>query len=180
MLRRCLLLMTSMLLLVSFTGYVSAETNIGLVDTKAVFENHPKAQQAKESMEQDIAKFQDTFQTKQEEVKALKEKLDSATLLSDEEKEKQKKQINDKIAELMKYKEDMSTQIETKEQELTKEIVDDIYAAISSIAKEKNLQLVIEKGSTLYAASGLDLTKDVMGMLEKKNQKTESKSLDKN
>lgn len=179
MLRRCLLLMASMLLLVSFTGYVSAEVGIGLVDTKTAFENHPNAQKAKESMEQDIAKFQDAFQAKQEEIKALKEKLDAAALLSDGEKEKQKKIINDKIAEIMKYKEDKSTEIEAKEQALTKEIVDDIYAAIAEIAKKKNLQLVIEKGSTLYAASELDLTDDVMKILEKKNQKAESKGQDK-
>ncbi|MEK7275469.1 MAG: OmpH family outer membrane protein [Candidatus Desantisbacteria bacterium] len=180
MLRKCLLVMISAMFLTCFAGYVKAEVNIGLVDTKSVFENHPKAQTAKESMEQDIAKFQDTFQQKQEEIKALKEKLDSATLLSDEEKEKQKKVINDKIAEIMKYKEDISTEIEANEQKLTKEIVDDIYTVISEIAKSKNLQLVIEKGSTLYAATGLDLTNDVMEMIGKRNQKTESKDLGKN
>ncbi len=180
MLRRCLLLMASMLLLVGWTGYVSAETNIGLVDTKSVFENHPKSQHAKESMEQEITKFQTTFQIKQEEIKVLKEKLDSAVLLSDEEKEKQKKVINDKIAELMKYKEDLSAEIEGKEQALTKEIVDDIYAVISEIAKSKNLQLVIEKGSTLYAVSGLDLTNDILKLIEERNQKAENKNFDKN
>ncbi len=180
MLRRCLLVMVSAMFLTCFAGYVKAEVNLGLVDTKSVFENHPKAQTAKESMEQDISKFQDTFQAKQEEIKALKEKLDLATLLSDEEKEKQKKVINDKIAEIMKYKEDVSAQIEANEQRLTKEIIDDIYAVISEIAKSKNLQLVIEKGSTLYAATGLDLTNDVMEMIEKKNQQPESKDLNKN
>ncbi|MDI6781560.1 MAG: OmpH family outer membrane protein [bacterium] len=181
MLRRCLLVMVSAMFLTCFAGYVKAEVNIGLVDTKSVFENHPKAKTARESMEQDIAKFQDTFQAKQEEIKALKEKLDStALLLSDEEKEKQKKVINDKIADIMNYKEDVSAEIEANEQRLTKEIVDDIYAAISEIAKNKNLQLVIEKGSTLYAATGLDLTNDVMEMIEKENQKSGSKSLEKN
>jgi len=163
-----------------FTGFVSAEVNIGLVDTKTVFESHPKAQQAKESMEQDMTKFQNMFQAKQEEIKTLKEKLDSATLLSDEEKEKQKKVINEKITEIMKYKEEISSELETKEQQLTKEIVDDIYAVISEIAKKKNLQLVMEKGSTLYAASGLDLTEDVMKMIEEKSQKSSNKSQDKN
>ncbi|MFH1859876.1 MAG: OmpH family outer membrane protein [bacterium] len=179
MLRRCSLILMSMLLVAGFTGFVSAEVNIGLVDTKTVFETHPKAQQAKESMEQDITKFQNIFQAKQEEVKALKEKLDSATLLSDEEKEKQKKAINEKITELMGYKEEMSSELEAKEQQLTKEIVDDIYTAISQIAKKKNLQLVMEKGSTLYAASGLDLTEDVMKMINEKSKQSEVK-VDKN
>jgi len=170
MLRSCLLVAISAMFLTCFTGYARAEFNIGLVDTKSVFENHPKAQQAKENMEQDITKFQNIFQAKQEEIKGLKEKLDANALLSDEEKEKQKKIINDKIAELMKYKEDMSGELEAKEQELTKEIVDDIYGAISEIAKGKNLQLVMEKGSTLYAAKGLDLTEDVMKIIEGRNK----------
>ena len=171
----------SAMFLTCFAGHAMAEFNVGLVDTKAVFENHPKAQQAKENMEQDITKFQNIFQAKQEEIKGLKEKLDAHALLSDEEKEKQKKVINDKIAELMKYKEDMSGELEAKEQELTKEIVDDIYGAISEIAKTKNLQLVMEKGSTLYAAKGLDLTEDVMKMIEGRNkvsQKSEVKNQD--
>ncbi|MFH1097343.1 MAG: OmpH family outer membrane protein [Candidatus Desantisbacteria bacterium] len=173
MLRRCLLIALSAMVLTCFAGHARAEFNIGLVDTKAVFENHPKAQQAKENMEQDITKFQNIFQAKQEEIKGLKEKLDANALLSDEEKERQKKVINDKIAELMKYKEDMSGELETKEQELTKEIVDDIYGAISEIAKAKNLQLVMEKGSTLYAAKGLDLTEDVMKIIEGRNKVSE-------
>lgn len=170
MLRRCSLVLVSVMFLTCFAGYARAEMNIGLVDTKSVFENHPKAQQAKEDMEQDIVKFQNVFQAKQDEIKGLKEKLDANALLSDTEKEKQKKVINDKISELMKYKEDMSTELEAKEQGLTKEIVDDIYGAISEIAKAKNLQLVMEKGSTLYAATGLDLTEDVMKVIEEKNK----------
>jgi outer membrane protein len=146
---------------------ISSEFDIGLVDTQSVFECHPETQTAKEVLEEELLKVQNIINAKIEEIKQLKEQLETNLLLAEEEKEKQKRIINQKIVEVKEYEEKATTELKNKEKEMTKEIINDIYNAISYVAKEKGLKLILEKDTTLYAIEGLDITDEVINALQK-------------
>ncbi len=129
----------SALVLAMFAGVALAAEKIGVVDPQKVLSQHPKMAQVGKQV-------QAVFQQKQEEAKTA----------MDKEKDKKKK------AEIYQKK---RSEAATEEGKLMAPLFKDIDLAIRSVAKEKGLTLVLNKGQVLMG--GLDITDEVIKALKK-------------
>lgn len=131
----------SLLLVVVLAGLAAAEEKIGVIDPQKVLFQHPKFEQAQKQIKSVVEK-------KQAEAKAA---MDKTT----DNNEKQK------IFETKRQ------EAAKEEQKLMEPIFKDIDLAIRTVAKAKNITIVLDKTQVFYG--GTDLTEDVIQELKKKN-----------
>ena len=88
-------------------------------------------------------------------------------MLSESEKKKRQKEIEDRIVSLQKRAESARQELATKERQLTESIIKTIQVVITEIAKKENFNLILEKDSILYCEDAVDLTDKVIEALNK-------------
>lgn len=156
----------------SYSNLASAlETaKIGVVNTKEIFESHPGAQKAKETLTKEFQQRQEEIKKQEKQIDKLKKQFEENQLLSDIEKEKRRIQIQEKIEDLLSYKDKAEQELSQKEEELTQPILKDIYQTISEIAKEKGLIMVLEEKADfiVYWLDEMEITDVVVKRLKNK------------
>ncbi|MBI2844120.1 MAG: OmpH family outer membrane protein [Armatimonadetes bacterium] len=82
------------------------------------------------------------------------------------------KELQDKSSkadeEITKLRESSEQQFEDKKEEMSQQIRDDILKAIDAVAKQKNLNMVVDKMAVLFG--GTDITQDVLAQLNGKKK----------
>ncbi|GAB6280354.1 MAG: OmpH family outer membrane protein [Thermovirga sp.] len=131
----------SVFLVVVLAGLAAAEEKIGVIDPQKVLFQHPKFEQTQKQIKAVVEK-------KQAEAKAA---MDKTT----DNNEKQK---------IFETKRQESAR---EEQKLMEPIFKDIDLSIRTVAKAKNITIVLDKGQVFFG--GTDLTEDVIQELKKKN-----------
>ncbi|MDO9508998.1 MAG: OmpH family outer membrane protein [Thermovirgaceae bacterium] len=131
----------SVLVVVALSGLAAAEEKIGVIDPQKVLFQHPKFEQAQKQIKAVVEK-------KQAEAKTA---MDKTT----DNNEKQR------IFETKRQ------EAAKEEQKLMEPIFKDIDLAIRTVAKAKNITIVLDKGQVFFG--GTDLTEDVIQELKKKN-----------
>jgi outer membrane protein len=179
---RMLPLMCMAVLLVSAPSLTAqaADAKIGVVDLQKVlhsttagkaaakkFEDLQKAKKGQlDVKEKDLGKREkDLFVARQEIEKALQE---AQGKVSDEMKAKivalqdKGKKFEQDVMELEKRRRDIVDELAKKEAELLKPIEDSIRTKVEAIAKERGLQLVINRQVAVYASDAVDITAEVI------------------
>ncbi|MEW6607600.1 MAG: OmpH family outer membrane protein [bacterium] len=142
--------------------------NIGVVDGKRIFEEHPEAKKAQELLKKELNERKKELETRSKEIRRLEESLKSNLLLSDEERAKIEKEIDKKKEEAIKYSQEAEEYLNEKEEELTRGISEKIYRLIKVTAQEKGIDIILENNYVLYADETLDITDDVIAKFKPK------------
>ncbi len=137
--RRSVLLCTLVLLVLVFSSAAFANEKIGVIDSQKIIFQHPKFEGVTKQL-QTISK------TKENEMK----------LAVDKEPDQNKK------AEIFNMK---RNELAQEEQRLMEPIFREAQLAVRTVAKVKNVTVVIEKASVYFG--GLDITDDVIQELKK-------------
>ena len=152
------------------------DSKIGFVDIKYVLESSKKGSSVRNQLQEEAKKLQKDLENKFKEYQ--KEEQKYANLLKNSEllNEKGKKNAQEKLAksqfELEKYKQEIQMKLLNKEAELKSPILDIIEQAIQKLAKEYNLDYVMEanagKSIILYSKKEkIDLTTAVLEFVNK-------------
>ncbi len=134
-------LVLSVLVVATLSGVAMAQEKIGVIDPQKVLFQHPKFEQA------------------QRQIKAVVEK-----------KQAEAKDAMDKTSdnnEKQKIFEAKRQEAAREEQKIMEPIFKDIDLAIRTVAKAKNVTIVLDKTQVFFG--GADLTEDVIQELKKKN-----------
>ena len=161
-------------LLVAFcAGHSNGQAKIGWINSAAIMEKLPEAQDAQRKLDNivadwqnDLAKMQNDWQKKYEEYD--KKKL----ILTDQlraESEKELQELDKKIAEFRSKKFGQNGELFAKQNEILKPVQNKIFKVLQDIAKEDDYDFVFDKsGDTLlmYTNDKYDLTPKVLERMQ--------------
>ena len=116
----------------------AASSNVGVVDMRQVYSQHPQTQSMQSEMQKAAADAQKEFEEKSKN-------------MNDQEK-------NDYYQQTMQ-------RLQQKQQELTEPIEKDVEDKVKTVAQAKGLSVVLLKDTVVYG--GTDITQDVVNKLSK-------------
>lgn len=148
--------------LITNVGY--AEEKMACVDLGRVFEEYKKTKDYDKILEQKQKDYEKQRESKVNEVKALQEKL---SLLSDEEKETRKSELEGKITELREFDRNITQDLRKQRDERVQDIFKDIKDTIDSYARKQGFSLVFDKRALIYNEDKLDITDKILNILNK-------------
>lgn len=156
----------------------AAAPNVGIVDADEVMKKYGKAV----AIQGDIQKSKDAAQAaineRGKEVDAIRTELEGiqkraqSPLLSEAGKKSIQTEFQSKVevyqqrrGELEKFIQEANATIQQRQAEMTKTIGAEVRTEVEKISKAKSLQLVLPKGISLYTDASLDITDEVVKVL---------------
>ena len=125
-----------------------------------------KAQdELKKRLEQGVASLEKKEKTIQEEEKKL---IQQKKVISPEEYKKKISELRKKVSNLQKERNDLLENVAKQRAKARTELLKNLNPIISEYMKEKKIRMVVDKKSLLLADQNLDITKDIMDLLNKK------------
>jgi outer membrane protein len=164
-------LIIALCLLVGITVAGNAQ-KFAMVDMEYIMKNIPSYETANDQLNQISKKWQSDIDAQMQEVqKMYKNYQTELVFLSDEMKTKREEEIVAKekaVQELKRSYFGPEGELFKKRQSLMKPIQDEVYTAIQEISKDKDLQLVFDKSSSMsviFTSSKLDISDTVLQKL---------------
>jgi outer membrane protein len=158
-------------LLVGITVAGNAQ-KFAMVDMEYIMKNIPSYETANDQLNQISKKWQSDIDAQMQEVqKMYKNYQTELVFLSDEMKTKREEEIVTKekaVQELKRSYFGPEGELFKKRQSLMKPIQDEVYTAIQEISKDKDLQLVFDKSSSMsiiFTSPKLDISDTVLQKL---------------
>jgi Skp family chaperone for outer membrane proteins len=172
--------MKSFFLALVFTSATlyAAPSNIGIVDADEVMKKYGKAVAIQGDIQKSQVAAQAAINERGKEVEAMIaelqaiEKRGQSPLLSEAGKKSVQAEFQSKSevfqqrrAELQKFIQEANATIQQRQAEMTKTIGAEVRAEVEKISKAKSLQIVLPKGVSLYSDASLDITEEVVNVL---------------
>ncbi len=158
--------------LLAFGWTLASSQKIAIVDITQVLENMPEYKKAQEQLDKITATWKQEIADARDKIKVMYNKYQAEqVLLSDEQRRNKEEEITSKEKEAMemqKSKFGSEGALFMKRQELVQPIQDKVYKAIQEYANSKNLDLILDKGSSagvIFSNPGMDKTSDIIKKL---------------
>lgn len=140
-----------------------AEMKFAYVDVQRALNECDAGKRAKSEFQGKVTSLEGRLQRQQNEVQSLKDEMEKKGMLMNAD---QRQALQDKYMEKLKnferdYK-DSKDELQAKDQEITAKIVHDLAQVIRTIGERDNYTMVMEKGSILWGAPGIDITDQVI------------------
>ncbi|MBU1084236.1 MAG: OmpH family outer membrane protein [Candidatus Omnitrophota bacterium] len=159
--------MAGLLLLCNNAGIAFAQdgAKIGYVDFRRAFYENDKAKVKEEEL-RDYEEEQK--KTQMDLVQEITQIRDEAELLSDEAKEKKRKEIEAKMLELQNFENDVRKELQSRKNDIYKEIADDIQGVVDAVGKSGGYDYILDSRSIIYTSKDYDITDEVIKNIKKK------------
>jgi Skp family chaperone for outer membrane proteins len=175
------------------SGTALAADEIAFVDLQEVFKQFYKTQLAQDQIRQQADDIKMERSEIEDEVKIMKEEIEVLRAdsrddtLSDEVRENKRDQLEEKLVNLQKKEQDMSDfeklrmqQMEQQNTRMTKKLFDEIHEVVIQYAKAEGYSAVIDRSAQsrigtdmiLYTSPKLDITADVLALLNEGREST--------
>ena len=162
--KRLSLVVTFALSLFIITGLAYAEAKFSYVDIGRIFDDYKKTKEYDKVLEGNQKAYEKEREEKLTEVKELQEKLG---LLSEEERESRKGELENMIVGLQEFDRSSTEDLRKQRDEKVREIFNDIEKAINTYAKKEGITFVFDKRALVYQDDKLDITTQVLKILNK-------------
>ncbi len=156
----------ALMLIVSCSG--AAQSKIGWINSKAIMEKLPEAQDAQKQIDNLVTEWQNELAKMQNEWQKKFQEYDKKKLiLTDQlraEAEKELQELDKKIADYRSKKFGQSGELFTKQNELMKPIQNKIFKVLQDIAQEDEYDYIFDKSGDIllmYTNDKYDLTEEV-------------------
>jgi outer membrane protein len=164
--RKTIICLTGLMVGLAFLAQVAfAEQKLGYVDLSILFDEYGKTKKYDGVLEEKQASYESAREKRVNEVKQIQ---DSMNLLSEKERKSKESLLEKKINELRDFDRSEQQDLRKERDEKMKDILKDIEAAISQYAKQENFTLVFNDRVLVYQDKSLDITKEVLQILQKK------------
>ncbi len=119
----------------------------------------------KNKLEKGIKNIQDKQKSIQEEEKKI---IQQKKVIKPEEYKKKVKDLRLKVSNLQRERNSLVENVSKQRTKARNELLKNLNPIIEAYMKEKKIRMVIDKKSLLLADQNLDITKDIIGLLNKK------------
>ncbi len=138
---------------------------IGIVSVDRVFKEY-KATQAKEAEFQKLAISKQADREKM--VTEIRNLRDELALLNEDSRNKQKQAIDQKLQALAAFDQQVRESLRDQREEAISGLLKEIEQVVTSMAKDKGFDLILSDRAVLYRVDALDLTDQVISVLNQK------------
>ena len=164
-----------MLLLIAFVIPSSAQMKIGYINSEAIMQQLPEAQDAQKQLDAIPTDWQTELTKMQTDLQHRFEDYDKKKLvMSDKRRAEIEKELQDLEKKMVDYrtaKFGANGELFSKQNELMKPVQDKLFKAVKDIADEGGYDYVFDKSSTtllMYSNEKNDLTSKVLAKLQQK------------
>ena len=154
---------------------VSAQMKIGYINSEAIMQQLPEAQDAQKQLDALTADWQTELTKMQTDLQHKFEDYDKKKLIMSDKRrmdaEKELQDLDKKMVDFRTAKFGTSGELFTKQNELMKPVQDKVFKAVKDVADEGGYDYVFDKSSTtllMYAHEKNDLTAKVLSKLQQK------------
>jgi outer membrane protein len=148
-----------------FASFVAtADTKIGVVDVQTIFQKSQTVAKMRSSLQSQFAPKEKAIKNKQKQLQdnISKYKRDSA-IMKDSDRDALEKKISAEQQELGKMQSDFQSQIVAAQNKDMQTVMDKVQKAVTKIAKDQKLTLVLAKVGVIYAdATVVDITEQAL------------------
>ncbi len=142
--------------------------SIGYIDLAKIFDQYEKTKDSDKNLEVEWQGRQSEIKESREEITRLKDELE---VLSEAAKAKKQGVIDDKIKELQGFTKEIQDELTSERNEIVSRILKDIDTTINQYGKSNGYDLILNERVLLYRAEGLDLTGEIVKILNDKYKK---------
>jgi outer membrane protein len=140
-----------------------AELKFAFVDVQRALNECDAGKRAKADFQGRVTSLESRLQRQKNEVQSLKDEMEKKGMLMNAD---QRQALQDQYMEKLKnferdYK-DSKDELQAKDQEITAKIVHDLAQVIRTLGERDGYTMVMEKGSILWGAPGIDITDQVI------------------
>jgi outer membrane protein len=167
------LLFPVLLILLIFSGFSNAQMKIGYVDSDAIMDKLPDAQDAKQKLDAlvqewqgELNKIENTWKTKYDDYEKRKLIMTDQTRA---ELEAELVKLEKQISEYREKKFGTNGEMFQKQDELMKPVQNKVFSAIKEVAQEEDYDYVFDRSGDillLYAKDKYDITVKVLNKLK--------------
>lgn len=151
----------------------AAGEKTGSVDVGKLFDEYEKTKEYSKSLEQKASSYEKERDVKISEIKQLQDKLN---LLSEAEKEKQQKDLEDKVKAARDFTLTKETGLKKEGDDRLKEVAKDIEEATAQFAKKEGYAMIFNDRVFAYTNKANDVTGKVLETLQENYKKTKAPS----
>jgi outer membrane protein len=163
-------LVAAILVLATAARAASAEIKLAYVDIQRALNECSAGRKAKDEFRAKVQRLEHRLRKQQEEVKALKDELDTKGLLmKPEERHNLEEEYNRKVRDFERAYNDSKQDLQHEDSEITGRIVRELAVVVSQIGQRDGYTMVMEKGGLLWAAPGVDITDQVIRIYDEKS-----------
>ena len=157
----------------TLTSNVFAQLKIGYVDSDAIMQKLPDAQDAQKTIDALVQEWKDELQKMQKEFDAQSTDFEKRKLImSDNKRLEVETQINKLKTDINNYRQSkfgFQGELYTQQEEIMKPVQNKIFLAIESVAEDEELDYVFDRSGDilfLYAKEDYDITSLVLELLK--------------
>ena len=165
--------LTLIMLLTSAGAALAAETKIGFVDLQKALNLSVAGKGAKEKISGKVKEYETLVESRQEELRKLKEELEKkALLLSESARADKERDYQQKLKEFQRFTKDIQEELQQKDNDFTKQILEELFKVIKEVGEKEGYTLVLEQSesSILYADEKINLTDKVIKAFDAKKK----------
>ncbi len=151
-----------------------AETRIGYVDLQKALNLSQAGKEAKDKIAARVKEYEGTIDSRQKELKKLKEELEKqAVLLSEDARANKERDYQQKLKEFQRFTKDIQEELQQKDADFTRQILENLFNVLKEIGKNESYTIILEKSesSVLYADESIDLTEKLISKYDANFQK---------
>lgn len=167
------IILSLVIFLTLFSGFSFAQLKIGYVDSDAIMDNLPDAQDAKQKLNSLVQEWQTELSNLENKWKTKYDDYDKRKLIMTDqtraETEAELVKLEQAVTDYREKKFGTNGEVFQKQDELMKPVQNKVFNAIQEVAKEEDLDFVFDKSGDvmlLYAKDEYDITPKVMDKLK--------------
>lgn len=138
------------------------DLKIGYLNFLEVFNEYKKTKDYDETLNKKAEVKEKELKDKESEIEKMQSKLN---VLKDKDKEKEQQKVEKAAQEFIQLKRQSLIDLKKEKDEKMKEIIDDIDKSIKDYSKKNNFDLVVHGSAVLYGDSAMDITKDILKII---------------
>lgn len=146
-------------------GQAKAQAGIAYVDLETVFEEYNKTKTLDKSLDDKQRVYEKEREDRIGEIRKMQERM---SLLSEQEQEASKNKLEEAITQLQEFDRSATQDLRKQRDESVQVIFEDIKKAIEGVAKKQGLTFVFDKRALMYGEAKLDITSEILKILNKR------------
>jgi outer membrane protein len=149
----------------------AAGTKIALIDLQKALKDTKDGQAVEKKLKTEFDAKKKEFEKKQAALQDLAKDLEKRAMgMSDEVRIQKQRELQTEQIKFQKEVAESQMEIQKKERDLTKPILDKIASSVDKVAKEKGMDIVLQKNdmTVIWSKNSLDITDDVVKQYAKK------------
>ena len=156
--------------LILFSNSVQASSKIAFININFIIENSNSGTQITEILKKKRDKETKKLEARKNEIKKKEDEFKSkSNILSDEEKKKRVESIKLEIEDFKKLKNKLEKEFNIKKTEYINSLLKEINKILINYIEKNSIDIVLKKENLVTGKKELDITKNVLDELNKKN-----------